>query len=72
MKYCEKCLAKNGNFYFFLMALQTSCGDFRQRERVTLQTACGAERVSMYYFSKTCITEAAKTKHTYNAKALYF
>ena len=24
---------KNGNFYFFVMILQTSCGSFRQRER---------------------------------------
>ena len=44
MKYCEKCLAKNGNFDFFVMTFQMSCGAFRQRERVTLQTSCGAER----------------------------
>ena len=36
---------KDGNFDFFVMTLQTSCGTFRQRERVTLQTSCGAERV---------------------------
>ena len=29
------------------MILQTSCGAFRQRERVTLQTSCGAERVNV-------------------------
>ena len=48
MKYCEKCLAKNGNFDFFVMTLQTSCGAFhpRERERVALQTSCGAERVN--------------------------
>ena len=45
MKYCEKCLVKNGNFDFFVMTLQMFCGAFRQRERVTLQTSCGAERV---------------------------
>ena len=44
MKYCEKCVAKNVYFDFFVMALQTSCGAFRQRERVTLQTSCGAFR----------------------------
>ena len=33
MKYCEKCLARNGNLDFFVMTLQTSCGAFRQRER---------------------------------------
>ena len=51
MKHCEKCLAKNGNFYFFVMALQTSCGTFhqRKRERVTLQTSCGAERVNLLF-----------------------
>ena len=32
-------LAKNGNFDFFVMTLQMSCGTFRQRERVTLQTS---------------------------------
>ena len=47
MKYCEKCLAKNRNFDFFVMMLQMSCGAFCQRERVTLQTSCGAERVNM-------------------------
>ena len=26
MKYCEKCLAKKENLYFFVMTLQTSCG----------------------------------------------
>ena len=45
MKYCEKCLAKNGNFDFFVRTLQTSRGAFRQRERVTLRTSCGAEMV---------------------------
>ena len=45
MKHCEKCLAKNGNFDFFVMKLQTSCDAFRHRERATLQTSCGAERV---------------------------
>ena len=45
-KYCEKCLAKNGNFDFFVMTLQTACGTFRQRERVMLQTSCGAKRVN--------------------------
>ena len=46
-KYCKKCLAKNGNFDFFVMTLQTSCGAFRQRERerVTLQMSYSAERV---------------------------
>ena len=47
MKYCEKYLAKNGNFDFFVMTSQTSCGAFRQRERVMLQTSCGAERVKL-------------------------
>ena len=46
MKYCEKCLAKNGNFDFFVMMLQTSRGPFRQRERVTIQRSYGAERVN--------------------------
>ena len=46
MKYCEKCVAKNGNFDFFVVTLQTSCGAFGQRERVTLQTCCGAEWVN--------------------------
>ena len=50
MKYCEKCLAKNRNFDFFVMTLQTSCGAFhpreRERERVALQTSRGAERVN--------------------------
>ena len=45
MKYCKKCLVKNGNFDFFAMMLQTSCGAIRQRKRVTLQTSCGTERV---------------------------
>ena len=45
MKYCEKCLAKNGNSDFFVMMLQTSCA-FCHRERVTLQTSCGAEGVN--------------------------
>ena len=40
MKYCEKCLAKNGNFDFFVVTLQTSCGTFRQRGRAS----CGAFR----------------------------
>ena len=44
MKYCEKCLVKNGNFDFFVMTLQTSYGTIRQRKRVMLQTSCGAER----------------------------
>ena len=35
---------KNGNFDFFVETLQTSSGTFRQREGVTLQTSCGAER----------------------------
>ena len=37
MKYCEKCLAKNKNFDFFVRTLQTFCGAFHQRERVMLQ-----------------------------------
>ena len=45
MKYCEKCLAKNGNFDFCVMTLQTSCGAFRRRKRVTLQMSCGAKMV---------------------------
>ena len=45
VKCCEKCLVKNGNVDFFVMTLQMSCGAFRQRERVTLQTYYGAERV---------------------------
>ena len=48
VKYCEKCLAKNGNFDFF-MSLQPSCGFFHRRERVTLQTSCGAERVNIFF-----------------------
>ena len=45
MKYCEKCLAKNGNFGFCVRTLQTSCGAIRQRKRVTSQTSFGGERV---------------------------
>ena len=44
VKCWEKYLAKNGNVDFFVMTLQMSCGAFRQRERVTLQTFYGAER----------------------------
>ena len=45
MKYCEKCLAKNGNFDFFVMALQCLEALFAtERERVMLQMSCGAER----------------------------
>ena len=41
---------KNGNLDFFVM---TSCGSFRQRERMTLQTSCGAERVKEKEASRT-------------------
>ena len=46
-KYCEKWLAKNRNFDFFVLTLHTSCGAFHQRERVTLQMSCGAKRVNL-------------------------
>ena len=49
MKYCEKCLAKTGNFDFFVMTLQMSCGAFRQRETVMLQKSCGAERFNLHF-----------------------
>ena len=58
MKYCEKCVAKNGNFDLFVMTLQTSCGAFRHRERVTLQTSCGAERVK-YHLGRVGESKAA-------------
>ena len=40
--------SENGNFDFFVVTLQTSCGAFRQRKRVTLQASCGAERVNIH------------------------
>ena len=48
MKYCEKCLAKKGNFDFFVITLQTSCGAFiqREREREGDVTNIGAGRVN--------------------------
>ena len=55
MKYSEKCLAKNGNFDFFVMILQTFCGTFRQRERVTVETSCGAERVNDVSFMQNIV-----------------
>ena len=46
MKYCEKCLAKNGNFDFFCYDITSVLWLFLpERERVTLQTSCGAEKV---------------------------
>ena len=60
MKYCEKCLAKNENFDFFVMMLQSSCGAFRQRKRGTLQTSCGGERVN-----KTTNTVSDNTMATF-------
>ena len=68
MKYCEKCLVKNGNFDFFVMTLQTSCGAFRQRERVTLQTSCGAERVNQYgiIVLTLCVSRFTRCFQEYN------
>ena len=44
MKYCEKCPAKNGNFDFCYDIANVLWRFSPQRERVTLQTSCGAER----------------------------
>ena len=61
MKNCEKCPAKNRNFDFLGMTLQTSCGAFCQRERVTLQTSCGAERVNTINSISKCAPKTLVT-----------
>ena len=45
---------------FFIITLPTSSGAFRQRERVMLQTSCGAERVKC---EASIIREKATATH---------
>ena len=45
MKYGEKCLAKNRNFPFCYDVANVLRCFSPEREKVTLQTSCGAERV---------------------------
>ena len=71
MKYCEKCLTKNGKFDFFVMTLQTSCGAIRQGKRVTLQTHCDAERVKYYEVGHTHLLSSIARQEVDDGSVLY-
>ena len=49
MKYCEKCPAKNGNFDFFVMTSQTSCGAERVNyDETALSDGPGNKKVAAH------------------------
>ena len=45
----------------FVVTLQTTSGTFHQREKVTLQTSCGAERVNSHTYGNIHLSSIHNT-----------